>query len=286
MGVLLGLLAGLCWGTVDVIAAKASRRAGSFRVVLGFQVSAALFLLALALGTGALDEVEGGDLPLFLLLGALGWGGYVAVFRALSIGPISIVSPIASGYAAVAALLAIVLLGERPSALEAAAVVVAFAGVALASADTRRIGRIRPDQRRAVVLAMTGMLLFGGYILGIAETSNELGWLAPIVLARGISAVLVAANAAVIGELRLPGRGVVTAVVAGAGVVDTLGYVAFNVGARETDTAIVATASAPYAIVPVVAGVLLFRERPTRSQWSGVALVIAGVLLLGLASAS
>ena len=67
-------------------------------------------------------------------------------------------------------------------------------------------------------------------------------------------------------------------------VVDTVGYVAFNFGVRNADTSIVATAAAPYSVVPIVAGVALMDERPHRFQWTGVALVIAGLVLLGLVS--
>jgi len=41
--------------------------------------------------------------------------------------------------------------------------------------------------------------------------------------------------------------------------------------------------SAPYALVPVAAGVLLLHERPSRLQRAGVALVIGGLIVLGLA---
>jgi drug/metabolite transporter (DMT)-like permease len=34
--------------------------------------------------------------------------------------------------------------------------------------------------------------------------------------------------------------------------------------------------------VPIVAGVLLIQERPSRAQWAGIALVIVGLVLLGL----
>jgi drug/metabolite transporter (DMT)-like permease len=44
---------------------------------------------------------------------------------------------------------------------------------------------------------------------------------------------------------------------------------------------VVAAASAPYATVPIVMGVSLFGERPTPTQWLGVGLVIAGVVVLG-----
>jgi drug/metabolite transporter (DMT)-like permease len=46
----------------------------------------------------------------------------------------------------------------------------------------------------------------------------------------------------------------------------------------------VATASAPYAVMPIVMGVWLLRERPTPVQWSGVALIIVGLITLGLSS--
>ena len=65
--------------------------------------------------------------------------------------------------------------------------------------------------------------------------------------------------------------------------VDTAGYVSFNVGAAHEKTSIVAAASSPYAVVPILAGVFLFHERPKPSQWGGIALVVAGLVLLGLA---
>jgi drug/metabolite transporter (DMT)-like permease len=64
---------------------------------------------------------------------------------------------------------------------------------------------------------------------------------------------------------------------------DTGGYVCFNLGVGHAPTAIVAAASAPYAIVPIAMGVSMFKERPTRAQWLGVGFVIAGVVVLGAA---
>ena len=62
---------------------------------------------------------------------------------------------------------------------------------------------------------------------------------------------------------------------------DTGGYVCFNLGVGQASTAIVAAAAAPYAIVPIAMGITLFGERPTRAQWLGVGCVIAGVVVLG-----
>ncbi len=63
---------------------------------------------------------------------------------------------------------------------------------------------------------------------------------------------------------------------------DTGGYVCFNLGVGHAATAVVAAASAPYAVVPDRDGLdrCSGSARPGR-QWLGVGFVIAGVIVLG-----
>src|SRR5918994_6260015 len=130
MGILLGLTAALAWGFADVLATAASRRIGAFRVVLAFHVVAMVLLAVLLAATGeGLAGVSAGDLAWLVLVGLLGGVSYLAFYRALAIGPISIVSPIVSAYAAVTVLCAVVIGGERPTAGEIAAIVVVIFGV-------------------------------------------------------------------------------------------------------------------------------------------------------------
>lgn len=283
MGVALGLGAALSWGLADYVAALASRRTGALRVVLGFHVVATLLLgTALAASGGGLSGVSQGDLAWFALVGALGWGSYLAFYRALAIGPISIVSPIVSAYAVVTVVCAVVIAGERLSGSVAAALVVTILGVTLASSD---LAQVRPLARAAalgVVLALVTALLIGSFVFGVAYFADEYGWLVPIFLARAFSTLLVVATAVRLQEWRfpeLPPR--LLTMIGLIALVDTSGYVAFNFGIRHAETSVVATAAAPYAVVPIVMGVLVLRERPNGIQWSGVGLVIGGVALLG-----
>jgi len=285
LGVALGLGAALCWGLADYFAALASRRVGTVRVVLGFHGVACVLLAAMVASTDALDRVSWSDLPFFLLIGAVGFGSYVAFYRALAIGPISVVSPIVSGYAAVTVLLSVIVLGEHLSAGRAAAVALVIGGVALASTDVRELARTHHVEALGIVLAIATAFLIGGFVFGVAERAPRLGWLAPIFLARVVSAVLVFVVAASRRELRLPDRSPsIVAMIVFLGVIDTAGYISFNLGTRHAATSVVATASAPYALVPIVLGVLLLHERPARIQWLGVTAVIAGLVLLGLSA--
>lgn len=285
MGILLGLGAALCWGLADYVAALSVRLAGTVRVVLGFHVVATVLLAILALATGALDDVGLDDLPLFVLLGFIGWGSYVAFYAALRIGPISIVSPIVSGYAAVTVVLAVIVLGERLSPAEVAAILVSLAGVVLVSVDMREVGH--PGRARAlgVVLAVATMVAIGAFVFGVSYRTDELGWLAPILLGRGFTLVFLVGHARVSRTLGTPDwRPVVMGAIALLAVLDTGGYLLFNIGTTLAETAIVAAATVPYALVPVAAGVAFLHERPARAQWAGIALVIGGLVFLSLAS--
>jgi drug/metabolite transporter (DMT)-like permease len=286
MGILLGLTAALSWGLADYFAAVASRRTGAFRVVLGFHLVAMILLGLLVVATGeGLRDVSTGDLAWFALVGLLGGFSYLAFYRALAIGPISIVSPIVSAYAAVTVVCAVLIGGERLGGGETAAIVVVLLGVLLASSDLAQLGALERIALVGILLALATAVLIGVFVYGVAYFSAEYGWLVPIVLARGFSTLFLVAVALRGGEWRFPDRSpLLLATIALIAVVDTLGYVAFNFGVRHADTSVVATAAAPYSVVPIVAGVVLLHERPRATQWTGVAFVIAGLILLGLSA--
>jgi drug/metabolite transporter (DMT)-like permease len=314
VGIALGLGAALCWGLADYFAAVASRGIGALRVVLGFHVVALIPLTVLVLATNALARVSIGQVAVFVLIGAIGWVSYLAFYGALAIGPISVLSPIVSGYAAVTVLLAVVLAGNHLSALQAVAVAITIAGASLASTDIRELARANLERRSAlgVVLALCAMGLLGAFVFGVSYYRERIGWLGPIFLARGFAALFVFGHLLV---TRGAGGGDPVAGVAGGGdavpgdagvgdpaaanalrarkrrlvgmmmvllaFLDTGGYVCFNLGVGHAATAVVAAASAPYAVVPVVMGLMLLRERPTRAQLVGVGFVISGVIVLG-----
>lgn len=290
MGVALGLGAALSWGFADYFAAVASRNLGALRVVLGFHLAALIPLTALVLATHALARVSVAQLALFVLIGAVGWVSYLAFYGALEIGPISVLSPIVSGYAAVTVLLAVVIAGNRLSAPQATAVAITIAGAMFASADLRAIARAKLERRSALgfVLALSAMALLGMFVFGVSYYHQRIGWLGPIFLARGFAAlfllghVLATRGGGRAGGAPAGGRAPkLVAMMMLLALLDTGGYVCFNVGVGHAATAIVAAASAPYALVPIAMGVTLFGERPTRAQWVGVGLVIAGVVVLG-----
>jgi drug/metabolite transporter (DMT)-like permease len=79
-----------------------------------------------------------------------------------------------------------------------------------------------------------------------------------------------------------PGRGVAWALAAG--LADAAGLVFFTRGDQVGLVAVTAAVSSAYPIIPLVGGLLLFGERLQRQQAGGAALILAGLVLLGLGS--
>ena len=285
MGVAFGLGAAVLWGLADYNAAVAARVTGSFRVVLGFHWLAVAGLAVIVAATGALEGFDPADLWKFAWVGALGALSYVAFYKALEIGPISILSPIVSAYAAVSLVLAVIVLDETLSGGQIAAVVVVMLGVLLASSDLRQMHAVGRRQALGLVLALVTVLAIGAFVFGNAYYAIEYGWLVPLFLGRGFAAVLLSAVALRSGSWRFPDRSPsLLARIALLAAVDTGGYVIFNVGAERAETSVVSAASAPYSVIPIVMGVLVLGERPVLAQWLGIAGVVGGVVLLGLTS--
>ncbi len=89
-------------------------------------------------------------------------------------------------------LLAIVLLDERLGARGRVAVVVSVFGIVLASSGLRRIFWIERLDAHGLLFALAAMVLIGAFVLGVSVKADELGWLAPVFLARLFSTVFVA----------------------------------------------------------------------------------------------
>jgi drug/metabolite transporter (DMT)-like permease len=66
------------------------------------------------------------------------------------------------------------------------------------------------------------------------------------------------------------------------GLFETIGLLVYSLDTRLAETGIAAAISSSFGLIPLVAGITIFHERPTVNQLLGVFLVIAGLLLLAI----
>src|SRR5262245_12522768 len=134
-GVLLGLSAALLWGVADFCARGSSRAGGTFRTLLFVEIIAIpAVLLAAPFGLITLRSEQWTMILAAAVVGLIILGGAGLLYRAFAIGKLALVSPIASAFAAVTALLAIAT-GERLAGLTLFGVIVNVVGVPVASSS-------------------------------------------------------------------------------------------------------------------------------------------------------
>jgi drug/metabolite transporter (DMT)-like permease len=282
-----GLLSALSWGISTLLAAVAARRIGALRTVLiGEAAGLAGYWTLFLAGHFSLRGV-GGSAWLLVLAGVVAVAGYLAMYRGLESGHVGLVSAISACYGGVIAVLSVILLREHLTIEAVAGIVATVAGVMLAV--TRRGTAAAPGSVGApaigVAFGLVAALCYGvgGFMIG--RYSLHLGWLVPVVVARGGAMVIL------LGLLATPLRGPAgTPLTAGlawalaAGLADAAGLVFFTRGDQVGLVAVTAAASSAYPVIPLIGGLLIFRERLLRQQVGGAALILAGLILLGFGS--
>ena len=276
-----GLLAALGWGASDFAAALITRRIGGLPTVFWVHVGSVALSSAYLPFAGDAGGVSATQWAAMAGISALAFGTYIFFYRSLQLGPIAIVTPIIGANAVVVILLAVALTGERLSGLQLAAMPAVIGGVALVSVDLRNLRSSRELVGQGVLFGIVAMLCLGSwqYLIGLA--SRQLGWFLPIYLTRIMTLALVA-PALVVTRTR-PWRSLNLKLLAGAlfvAALETLGLFAFARGAEVGVISIVAASATIYPVLPILGGLLFFRERIAPNQWVGLATAMAGLMLL------
>ena len=287
-----GLGAAFGWGLADLLAALSGRRIGSWATVVIAQLCSAVAITIVFVvvrpDLGELGRVAWWLAPTSVIAA----GAYLSLYRALELGPVAVVSPVLASYAVIPVLLAVALLGESLRGPQLAGVIVTIVGAVLTSTDVRALRAGTHRMPAGLPWGIASAFLFGiaTYVLGWA--SQRAGWLPALWLARVTAAAIFGAAAVVIVLVKgrgasVAGRSAVggsaIAIAAVLGLVDLAGTLSYSRGAEVGFVSIVTAVSATYPLIPVFGSVALFGERPAPNQYAGVAMVIAGLMLLGFA---
>lgn len=283
-----GLIAAVGWGFADFFGALSGRRLGSLAAVLVGQLLSAVLVTILLFTIGDGLSSLAGVIGLVVVNGIVAMAAYATHYHALQLGPVAVVSPIGAGYAVVGVLLAIVILGERPTPLALTGMLVAIAGTVLVSTDLPALRAKIHEPAPGLWWGVGSAVGFGvaGFILGwiVQETDD---WVASLWASRFSMLVafvpLVLARRRELDRLRgAAALGIVFALVAGAA--DILGVASYSLGAEREDVSILLAASAVFPLIAVVASFVWLHERLVANQYLGVVLVVTGLALLGLGS--
>jgi drug/metabolite transporter (DMT)-like permease len=247
-------------------------------VMFAFQVTGLVIVLAVVAARWH-GPPEESHLIYGLLAGVSGAVGLTALYRAMTVGAMSIVTPIAATSAAVPVIVGFTQ-GDRPSSVQDVGFVLAFVGVVLASRE--EVHEARTDTRIAagVGFALFAALCFGWSLVGLHAAAANGGDALWGTLMLRISGVAVAVVLVAVTRTRLRGRRRELVSVAPVGLYDSTGVIAFSLASTRGLISVVSVLSSLFPVVTVALATILLHERVSRLQAVGVALAIAGAAAL------
>lgn len=293
MAIFLGLTAAICWGVADFCARFGARRIGAFRTLFFMQLFGLAIMTVFMVSRGGISPASGGWQPweVAAFAGVLSTVGSLALYYAFRIGVMSIVAPISSSYPAITVTLAF-LSGERLPAHRIAGLGVIIVGVILAATSfaALRAGGDAPGEQgsgahlsRGVGWSIFAAIAFGVmfwfigfYVVPLTGSAFSV-WMIRLT-AIGTLALVAAPSR----QSLMPPRGSVWWIVAAIAVTDTTAYFANNTGLGTGHVSVVSVLASLYGAVTVLLSWIFLRERLERSQWLGIALIFAGIVMVSL----
>ncbi|MFF1444733.1 DMT family transporter [Streptomyces sp. NPDC058295] len=282
MTALFALATSLLWGLADFGGGLLTRRAPALTVVVVSQSIAAVVLGAIVVATGGWSEAG----PRLWFAVAAGLVGPVALFsfyQALALGPMGVVSPLATLSVAVPVSVGLVL-GERPGLVQVAGIAVAVVGIVLAGGPQLRGA---PVQRRAVLLTLVAALGFGTVFVLITEASTTVTGLFLALFVQRVTNVATGGAALYLAVRRgapaLPEGGLAWAALPAYGFVglaDVAANGTYAVAAQHGPVTVAAVLASLYPVVTALAARGFLRERLRAVQAAGAGLALVGTLLL------
>ena len=281
--ILWGFLSFLSWGVADYLGRQLSVRMGSF--VAAFYVQSvgilvpALYFLGQVTLRGLDTSSDWQALTLWgPLLGLLWMLAYIAYYRGLQTGMVSVVTAIASAWLAVSVLVAVLFLGERVGPAQVALIAIIVGGILLLA--LRNTSTMRGTGGTGFWYGIGAMLAIGLGAAFLKPLSHAVGpvmaVLAPKLVTAALLWVLIRVQRA---PLSRP-EGGAWRVILPAAILDALGFVFYALGVSRAPIIIIAPLAAAHPIVTMTLAWRLLHERPARLQALGIAITLIGVLSL------
>jgi drug/metabolite transporter (DMT)-like permease len=270
-----GLTAAVMWGGATVAASRSTRMIGSQQALAYVMLFGLATTVVLAGASGPPQDATGKAVAWAVVAGAASAFGLSMMYRALRLGKVGIVAPIASTEGALAAVFSVAFLGERLTVGVVACLAVIAAGVVVV---TLHAG-VADLHLRPALYAITAACSFGVGLVSSAEAGHALGPFWTILVARILGALVIALPLLVRGALPLPGRAWWLVLVSATG--ELVGFSGFIYGSRH-GAAIPAVLGSQFAVVAAVASFVLFGERLRPRQVAAAAVIVAGVTALAV----
>ena len=268
----LSLVSAASWGGGDFAGGVAAKQASVFRVVAVAHACGLAAMLALAVLTGEAIPPHA-DLWWGTGAGITGAFGIAALYKALAIGRMGVVAPVAAVITGVLPVLVGMRTEGLPDRIQLFGFALALVSVWLVARPSETI-----DTHRGLGLAVLAGVMFGLFLVAGKQAGHH-GVFWPMVAARVASTTLMCVIVSLSPPDPRPLRNVLWAMVL-SGLLDSAGNALFIAATRYGRLDVTAVLSSLYPASTVILARVLLKERISKSQGAGIVGALASVALI------
>ena len=286
MGIFNGLLTMLLWGVSIFLAAIISRKIGNILTLFwmqlfGFVVGLIYFLL----NTHSLPLSSSFHfIPILSAIAILQVVAYLAFYKGLEKGQVSLVSPIGASWSLITAILSIIVFKETLKINQLLAIFTIIGGIIIISVNFKDVLKNKGLKILAGVKeGIVSVIGWGVSLFLLIPVSKELGWFLPAFLFRMLilvllSAYLISTNKPFISKTsKFPWLFLLLI-----GLFDICAFFAYSLGVSNAYGSIVAPISSANTLITIVLGVLILKEKIDLRRAIGIGAVVFGLVLISL----
>ena len=268
----LSLLAATSWGGGDFAGGLATKQVNVFRVVAVAHGVGLIAMVAMALLTGE-PIPPAASLGWGAFAGFIGAFGIAALYRALAVGRMGVVAPVAAVVTGVLPVLLGTYTDGLPDRVQLGGFVLALLSIWLLAGPTAN-----ENSRSGIGLAALAGVMFGLFLIAGKQAGHH-GIFWPLVAARLVSASLM--GLIVLSSPRDPRPlGRVLWVVVVSGLLDSAGNALFIAATRHGRLDVAAVLSSLYPASTVLLARILLKERIAKWQGIGILCALTSVALI------
>ena len=281
LSIVFGVLGATAIGIADLITIGLARKIGLINTGLWEKLLAVLivspYFLFPTLESGVMLE----RWELLVLLGFVNLITYLVLIKSLQIGPVSVIAPLTTLFSIVSLGLAYLFLDEKLTYIQAVLIGIALTGAVVTVLRSGNFSLVSSSLTAGVLLGLLATLLVGAQMFLQGAISKQIGWFPAVYFPMMLSIFGFIPVSFYKGEIpwqRLSFKSFILLIITSS--LKIGGFFLFAKGAELGSVGMVSVGTTTYPLIPIIVGVLLFKERLTFTQIIGISLLLGSLATL------
>ena len=281
LSIVFGVLGATAIGIAALITIGLARKIGLINTGLWEKLLAVLIVSPYFLFTTLESGVMLERWELLVLLGFVNLITYLVLIKSLQIGPVSVIAPLTTLFSIVSLGLAYLFLDEKLTYIQAVLIGIALTGAVVTVLRSGNFNLVSSSLTAGVLLGLLATLLVGAQMFLQGAISKQIGWFPAVYFPMMLSIFGFIPVSFYKGEIpwqRLSFKSFILLIITSS--LKIGGFFLFAKGAELGSVGMVSVGTTTYPLIPIVVGVLLFKERLTFTQIIGISLLLGSLATL------